>query len=111
MIGSFFSIVFICLTDFLGDSLTFSVEELLSSKLSTRFFDRLVGASVSDLSSKSEEGDGLRCLFSTLITGRSASFFGVIVPAGSFFAKNELNRTTSFQPTLSPLKSTYAIDG
>ena len=92
-ISSFVSMVFICLTIFVGVSLRFSVEELLSSKLSTRFFDRFVGANVRGLSSESDDGDGLRSLFSTLITGRSSSFFG---PVGSFFAKNELNEFLTF---------------
>lgn len=77
--SSLISMHFICLV---GVSLTFSVEELLSSKLRTRFFDRLIG---NGLSSESDDGDGLGSLFSTLITD---SFFGVIE---SFFAKNELN--------------------
>jgi len=72
LFSSLVSIIFICLTIFVGVSLIFSVDESLSSKLKTRFFDRFVGTNES---SESDDGDSL---FLILIGDPTISFFGVI---------------------------------
>jgi hypothetical protein len=75
LISTLVSIIFICLTIFVGVSLIFSVDELLSSKLKTRFFDRFVGTNES---SESDDGDSL---FLILIGDPTISFLGVITGA------------------------------